>query len=82
LTDAAAQLVHRNPVVRDLAQTIYSEHAFGLVPILADALEEAGDHDAAFVAHLRGPDPHMRGCWALDLLRGRVAGSAVERLDA
>jgi hypothetical protein len=33
--------------------------------VLADALEEAGA-DAELVAHLRGPGPHVRGCYLLD----------------
>jgi hypothetical protein len=36
--------------------------------VLADALEEAGCQDWEFLAHLRGPGPHVRGCWALDLI--------------
>lgn len=39
--------------------------------ILADALEEAGCTDAAILTHLRGPGPHVRGCWVLDLLLGK-----------
>jgi hypothetical protein len=36
--------------------------------ILADALEEAGCSDPAILDHLRGPGPHIRGCWAVDLV--------------
>src|SRR5262249_22511858 len=36
--------------------------------ILADALEEAGCTDARFLGHLRGPGPHVLGCWPVDLL--------------
>jgi hypothetical protein len=39
--------------------------------VLADALEEAGCADAELPGHLRGPGPHVRGCWVLDLLLGR-----------
>jgi len=39
--------------------------------VLADALEEAGCDQADLLAHLRGPGPHVRGCWAVDLLLGR-----------
>ena len=39
--------------------------------VLADALEEAGCRDADLLAHLRAPGPHVRGCWALDLLLGK-----------
>jgi hypothetical protein len=38
--------------------------------VLADAMEEAGV-DADVVGHLRGPGPHVRGCWAVDLLLGK-----------
>jgi hypothetical protein len=51
-----------------LAQAIYDERAFERLPILADALEEAGCTDAGLLGHLRGPGPHVRGCWVLDLL--------------
>jgi hypothetical protein len=44
---------------------------FGELPILADALEEAGCRDDALLAHLRQPAGHARGCWALDVLLGR-----------
>lgn len=37
--------------------------------VLADALEEAGA-PGELVAHLRGPGPHLRGCWAVDLSLG------------
>jgi hypothetical protein len=54
-----------------LAQAIYDERAFDRLPILADALEEAGATDAPLLGHLRGPGPHVRGCWAVDLLLGK-----------
>jgi hypothetical protein len=38
------------------------------VKLLADALEDAGCTDADLLGHLRGPGPHVRGCWALDLV--------------
>jgi hypothetical protein len=40
--------------------------------VLADALEEAGVTDALLLEHLRGPGPHVRGCFALDAILGRV----------
>jgi hypothetical protein len=39
--------------------------------VLADALEEAGCTDPDLLGHLRGPGPHVRGCWPVDLLTGR-----------
>jgi hypothetical protein len=38
---------------------------------LADALEDAGCTDADLLGHLRGPGPHVRGCWAVDLVLGK-----------
>jgi hypothetical protein len=52
-----------------LAQGIYEEQAFDRLPVLADALEEADCPNAELVAHCRGPGPHLRGCWAVDLVR-------------
>ena len=40
--------------------------------IVADALEEAGCDDADILNHLRSPGPHVRGCWALDLILGKA----------
>jgi hypothetical protein len=39
--------------------------------ILADALEDVGCADAKLMSHLRGPGPHVRGCWVLDLVLGK-----------
>ena len=52
-----------------LAEGIYQERAFDHLPILADALEEAGCTDATLLGHLHRPGAHVRGCWVLDLLR-------------
>jgi hypothetical protein len=40
--------------------------------VLADALEEAGCTEAEVLAHLRSEGPHVRGCWALDLILGKA----------
>jgi hypothetical protein len=40
----------------------------GRLPILADALEDAGCTNADILDHLRGPGPHVRGCWPVDLI--------------
>ena len=42
-----------------------------LLGVLAKALEEAGCQDQDILGHLRGPGPHVRGCFALDLILGR-----------
>jgi hypothetical protein len=54
-------------VVR-IAQTIYEQRRFADLPILADALEEAGCTDAAILAHCRQGGEHVPGCWVVDLL--------------
>jgi hypothetical protein len=58
-------------VVR-LAQAIYDHRAFGDLPVLADALEEAGCPNPDILAHCRSGGDHVRGCWALDLLLGKT----------
>lgn len=54
-----------------LAAGIYAERAFDRMPILADALEEAGCDHADILTHCRGDGPHVRGCWVVDLLLGK-----------
>lgn len=49
-----------------LAEGIYADRAFDRLPILADALQEAGCADDDLLNHCRGPGPHVRGCWAVD----------------
>jgi hypothetical protein len=51
-----------------LARTIYEERRFAELPLLADALEEAGCTDPLIVSHCRGRTEHVRGCWVLDLI--------------
>jgi hypothetical protein len=57
--------------VRRLAEDIYARRAFEELGILADALEEAGCSDAELLGHLRGPGPHVRGCFAVDAILWR-----------
>jgi hypothetical protein len=54
-----------------LARGIYEDRAFDRLPLLADALMDAGcDHDE-ILAHCRGDAPHVRGCWVVDLVLGK-----------
>ena len=68
----------QTPQVVAQAQAAYDERelpAGTLDPtrlaVLADALEEAGCADQTVLEHLRGAGPHVRGCWAVDLLLGK-----------
>jgi hypothetical protein len=64
-------LAWNDGTVKKIAQAIYDERAFDRMPILADALEDAGCDDADLLAHCRGAGPHVRGCWVVDLLLGK-----------
>ena len=54
-----------------LATGIYEEKAFDRLPILADALQDAGCDSEEFLDHLQQPGEHGRGCWPLDLILGK-----------
>jgi hypothetical protein len=57
--------------VVQLSWALYNQRQFEGMPVLADALEEAGCTDGNILSHFRGAGPHIRGCWALDLLLGK-----------
>jgi hypothetical protein len=61
----------RTETVIALATGIEGERTFDRMPILADALEEAGCDERPMLDHLRGPGPHAVGCWVLDLILDR-----------
>jgi hypothetical protein len=74
-----AILAWNDAVVVRLAQAAYKERQLPAgtldncrLAVLADALEEAGCTDAEALSHLRGPGPHVRGCWVVDLLFGKT----------
>ncbi len=54
-----------------LAAQMYELRDFSAMPILADALQDAGCGNENILAHCRGPGSHVRGCWVVDLLTGR-----------
>jgi hypothetical protein len=62
----------RTRVVMGLAAAIDAELAFDRLPILADALEDAGCADTRLLAHCRGPGPHVDCCWALAAVLGML----------
>jgi hypothetical protein len=57
--------------VTALAQAIYEERAFDCMPILGDALEDAGCNNALILEHCRSGREHVRGCWVVDLVLGK-----------
>src|SRR5262245_9602646 len=54
-----------------IARRVYDDRAFHDLPILADALTDAGCDNEEIIAHCRTPGPHVRGCWVVDLLLGK-----------
>jgi hypothetical protein len=64
-------LAWNDGTVRRIAQAIYDERAFDRMPILADALEDAGCDNADILNHCRNGGEHVRGCWVVDLVLGR-----------
>jgi hypothetical protein len=59
--------------VVSLARSVYEARDFVPMPILADALQDAGCADEAILGHCRGAGPHVRGCWVVDLVLGKEA---------
>jgi len=68
LSIAPALLAWNVGTIPKIATAIYDGRAFGDMPILADALEEAGCADETILSHCRQPRMHVRGCWLLDLV--------------
>ncbi len=58
-------------VIVKLALTAYEDRRFDLLPILSDALQEAGCSDEAILAHCVSDKRHVRGCWVLDAILDR-----------
>jgi hypothetical protein len=60
--------VWRTDTALALARQMYESRDFSAMPILADALQDAGCACADILDHCRGPGPHVRGCWVVDLV--------------
>lgn len=58
----------RTEAVVGLARGMWLDRDFGPMPVLADALEDAGCSSPAILAHCRSADAHTRTCWVLDLI--------------
>src|SRR5262249_17879854 len=78
VTTNPAWLTWSDGTVVKLGEAIYQERELRSGPldltrlaVLADALEDAGCADPDLLGHLRGAGPHVRGCWAVDLLLGK-----------
>jgi hypothetical protein len=61
----------RTDTAVSLARQMYDARDFSAMPILADALQDAGCDDDDILTHCRGPAPHVRGCWVCDLVLGK-----------
>jgi hypothetical protein len=61
----------RTSTVATIARQMYDSRDFSPMPILADALQDAGCDSADVLEHCRGPGPHVCGCWVVDLVLGK-----------
>jgi hypothetical protein len=61
----------RTSTATALARGMYESRDFGAMPILADALQDAGCDSDDILNHCRGDGPHVRGCWVVDLVLGK-----------
>jgi hypothetical protein len=66
------------PIVQALGQDAYNNRRLPTgtleaerLAVLADALEDVNCDNAALLTHLRESGPHVRGCWAVDLILGK-----------
>lgn len=61
----------RTSTVMALARGMYESRDFSTMPILSDALQDAGCESEDILNHCRGEGPHVRGCWVVDLVLGK-----------
>ena len=62
----------RTDTAMSLATQMYEAREFSAMPILADALQDAGCTDEHLLSHCRAPGEHVRGCWVVDLVLGKT----------
>jgi hypothetical protein len=67
-----AWLAWQGGTIRRMAEAIYEDRAFDHLPVLADALEDAGCASADILGHCRQGGEHVRGCWLVDALLGKT----------
>jgi hypothetical protein len=68
---APAVLAMQGGVVVRMATAIYNDRRWEDMPLLGDALEEAGCDDQTVLDHCRGSGPHARGCFVVDAILKR-----------
>jgi hypothetical protein len=61
----------RTDTVVALALEMYESRDFSAMPIIADAIQDAGCFDDDILNHCRSTGPHVRGCWVVDLVLGK-----------
>jgi hypothetical protein len=73
-----AILAWNDRTILRLAQAIYDERQMpegtfdtSRLAVLGDALLDAGCDDEELIRHCRSEGPHVRGCWAVDLILGK-----------
>ncbi|MCE9566327.1 MAG: hypothetical protein K8U57_30250 [Planctomycetes bacterium] len=62
----------RTTTVLALANQLYESRNFDAMPILADALQDAGCENDDILNHCREPGEHVRGCWVVDMILGKM----------
>lgn len=61
----------RTSNVVSLSKSMYESRDFSAMPILSDALQDAGCENEDILNHCRSDGPHVKGCWAVDLILGK-----------
>jgi hypothetical protein len=66
-----AWLTWHDALLVSMARQMYDSRDFSDMPVLGDALENAGCQDQDILGHCRSGGEHVRGCWVVDLLLGK-----------
>lgn len=61
----------RTDTALSLARQMYESRDFSAMPVLADALQDAGCDSDGILNHCRSDGVHVRGCWVIDLALGK-----------
>jgi hypothetical protein len=62
----------RSPTATAVALHMYDDRAFDAMPVLADALQDAGCEAHDVLEHCRRTGEHVRGCWVVDMVLGKA----------